>query len=80
MDMRVRAVFARRSTLKRSAAGDRHREMAYQMPPAAPERSKTVTSRPSFLRCAAVTTPEMPAPITATLLLLDDMIQSCDDK
>jgi hypothetical protein len=37
------------------------------MPPAALERSKTVTSMPSTLRCAAATTPLMPAPTTATL-------------
>jgi len=36
------------------------------MPPAALDRSKTVTSRPSFLRWAAATTPLIPAPITAT--------------
>jgi hypothetical protein len=46
----------------------------YQIPPAVLDRSKTVTSIPSFLRCAAVTIPEIPAPITATLLLLRDMI------
>ena len=36
------------------------------MPPAALDRSNTVTSRPSFLRWAAATTPLIPAPITAT--------------
>jgi hypothetical protein len=38
------------------------------MPPAALERSKTVTLRPSLFMCAAATTPEIPAPTTATRL------------
>jgi hypothetical protein len=38
----------------------------YHMPPAALDRSKTVTFRPSFFICAAAATPLMPAPITAT--------------
>jgi hypothetical protein len=36
------------------------------MPPAALDRSNTVTLMPSFLRCAAATTPLMPAPMTTT--------------
>jgi hypothetical protein len=38
----------------------------YHIPPAAFDRSNTVTLIPSFLRCAAVTTPLIPAPMTAT--------------
>lgn len=44
------------------------------MPPAALDRSKTVTSMPSLLRCAAATTPLIPAPIIATRLQGKDML------
>jgi hypothetical protein len=49
--------------------------IAHQTPPAALFRSKTVTSIPVALRCAAVTTPLIPAPIIATrLVLIGDMV------
>lgn len=38
----------------------------YQTPPGLPVRSKTVTLMPAFFRCAAVTTPLIPAPMMAT--------------
>jgi hypothetical protein len=40
---------------------------AYQTPPAAGFLSNTTTSMPFCSRCAAETTPLIPAPITATL-------------
>jgi hypothetical protein len=44
------------------------------MPPAALDLSKTVTSMPSFSRCAAATIPLIPAPITATRFEEEDML------
>jgi hypothetical protein len=40
--------------------------IVYHIPPAALDLSNTVTSRPSFLRCAAAVIPLIPAPTTAT--------------
>lgn len=51
------------------------------MPPAALDLSKTITSIPSLLRCAAAVTPLMPAPITAArfvglVMMLDEDTQA----
>lgn len=46
-------------------------------PPEARFLSNTVTSIPAFFKCAAVATPLMPAPITATLLALGTSMISC---
>jgi hypothetical protein len=47
----------------------------YHMPPAALDRSNTVTLKPSLLRCAAATTPLMPAPTTAMRFWGNDMLK-----